>query len=229
MHYPRLATGLGAGVCHHGRHISRNCLYNSSICCRCKRDGPFLVPQSTKRSTWPMNITEMLIAPWIPADPLSTRGWIVQERALSQQKRYFWMGVCGDPGWVIDRSDQCKCSFYNLCLIKPGKVDLSVPHLLKSEDSLFLFLRYWRRLLEMYTATELTKPSDKLVAINRIVSKIRKSAGLRFIAGLWEELLSAELLWTFVYPGEMPLANSVQEYRAPTWSWACLDEPVADR
>jgi hypothetical protein len=71
----------------------------------------------------------------------------------------------------------------------------------------------------IYTATSFTQPSDKLVAITGIISRIEKSAHLNTLAGLWKEILPAGLLWKADKLRWMPV---FQEYRA----WASLERPI---
>jgi hypothetical protein len=162
----------------------------------------------------------------LPPDYLSSRGWIVQERTLSPRTLFYRAGAISwecveteiDERGVKDPFDQPKSRFHNLTLLDSEKVDLSAP-----SKSLILFHKYWSRLLVMYTTTDLTKASDKLVAINGIISKVQKAMRFTPLAGLWKDMLPAELLWKVNKPSELPLAK---EYRAPSWSWASVDSGI---
>ncbi|KAH8658328.1 hypothetical protein BX600DRAFT_514824 [Xylariales sp. PMI_506] len=44
----------------------------------------------------------------------------------------------------------------------------------------------------------------------------------RYLAGLWEDALPENLVWT-----TRRSARRSSQYRAPTWSWACLDGDVS--
>jgi hypothetical protein len=127
---------------------------------------------------------------------------------------------------VKERTDQPKNRFYNLTLIELEKIDLIGPHSFAPSDSLLMFHTYWTKFLGMYTGTTLTRPADKLVAINGIISRIERSAHLKSLAGLWREMLPGELLWNAEHPNRMLLAH---EYRAPSWSWAYLDGPITNK
>jgi hypothetical protein len=76
-----------------------------------------------------------------------------------------------------------------------------------------------------------------LPAISGIAEKIQRDIGGRYLAGIWETDLCG-LLW---YCGNKPIrckldsiplpksqtpVRSPKTYRAPTWSWASVDEPV---
>jgi hypothetical protein len=95
----------------------------------------------------------------LPADCLSSRGWVVQERALSSRTLFYRAGAISwecvetevEERGVKEQADQPKSRFYNLSLIKLGKLDLSTP-----SESLLMFHTYWTKLLGFYTATHLT-------------------------------------------------------------------------
>ena len=91
----------------------------------------------------------------------------------------------------------------------------------------------WHLLLGEYTGRELTKEKDKLVAFAGVAdhfAHLWRSQGLqtRYLAGLWEHQLPSALLWQVcLYPGE-DLRSLPRIYRAPSWSWAAVDDCVYD-
>ena len=165
----------------------------------------------------------------LPADYLSSRGWVVQERALSSRTLFYRAGAISwecvetefEERGVKEQADQPKSRFYNLSLIKLGKLDLSTP-----SESLLMFHTYWTKLLGFYSATHLTRPSDRLVAISGVISKIRQSTQLTPLAGLWKEILPAELLWK---AEDVSHLLQMQEHRAPSWSWASFDGRITNQ
>ena len=93
---------------------------------------------------------------------------------------------------------------------------------LASEDPRKL-LEIWDSITATYTASDLTYTSDKLVGISalaRHVSSYSPIAG-EYLAGMWKDQLIGQLLWS----ASNHTARSKQ-YRAPSWSWACLDGPI---
>lgn len=95
----------------------------------------------------------------------------------------------------------------------------------------------WCDIIESYSRTRLTKPTDKLVAlagIAELASRWRWSNGTQpppqYLAGLFNHDMLLMLEWnTFAFrrsrrrgPREVPPA----EYVAPTWSWASIDDRV---
>ena len=55
----------------------------------------------------------------------------------------------------------------------------------------------WTTLLAYYTATVLTYPSDRLIALAGMVTAIEESKGWTCIHGSWQELWPFDLLWGF--------------------------------
>ncbi|GLB07394.1 hypothetical protein AtubIFM57258_002728 [Aspergillus tubingensis] len=79
----------------------------------------------------------------------------------------------------------------------------------------------------VFTAYQLTVPSDKLVAISGLAKDVRrrlKDLGYdedNYLAGLWRQNLPGCLTWKVLEPGRRP-----PSYRAPSWSWASVDGAV---
>jgi len=86
-----------------------------------------------------------------------------------------------------------------------------------------------------YSRRVLTKKENKLPAISGLASLVQKSTEYKYLAGLWEEEIRRCLIWQrlprdddlailAVPPSKLQTPSS--PYRAPTWSWASIDEPV---
>lgn len=174
--------------------------------------------------------------------PLLSRAWVVQERILSPRvvymgrKQVFW-----------------ECSLARYCEMLPGvpnTIEESLAqyqpendmqsyawkhHIGKSKvrhkagDVYEQLFQGWNDIVESYTKCNLTKASDKLVAISGLANDMRtKLAALRpgphrYLAGLWEQNLPGDLVWSSSSPST---CRRAPEYRAPSWSWASLDGPL---
>ncbi|KAH8787792.1 heterokaryon incompatibility protein-domain-containing protein [Diaporthe sp. PMI_573] len=90
-------------------------------------------------------------------------------------------------------------------------------------------------LVEQYTSRNLTVPSDKLPAFSGLAERIHASLGGGYLAGLFTEDLQQGLLWKTTQDfddidtettkdGED--GTSLNQYRAPSWSWASKDRKV---
>ncbi|KAI1387330.1 heterokaryon incompatibility protein-domain-containing protein [Hypoxylon trugodes] len=80
----------------------------------------------------------------------------------------------------------------------------------------FEFHCLWYEIVEKYSTRVLTKDNDKLAAIEGLSEFVRPE----FVAGLWEEVLPFNLLWTL--KGTKPLPRP-RDRGIPTWSWASVD------
>ncbi|ROV90684.1 hypothetical protein VSDG_08286 [Cytospora chrysosperma] len=172
--------------------------------------------------------------------PLIRRGWVVQERFLARRTIHFardqiyWECVehlrCeADPegrlglvgvmaGWqAIQKRRGLKDSLR--MIIKHLHPELEAP-------SLWDLSRWstpqgcWRTIVTTYSSCDLTKESDRLIAISGVAKKFGEVIGGRYLAGLWERGLHTDLMW---------LSNASQgdavrpsDFFAPSWSWASI-------
>lgn len=85
----------------------------------------------------------------------------------------------------------------------------------------------WNMIVNLYASRKLSVPGDKLVALSGLANDMKarlqqmKPGPHRYLAGLWEETLMDTLVWNVRDP-----AIRAPEYRAPSWSWACLDGDI---
>ncbi|UZP38276.1 hypothetical protein NXS19_006092 [Fusarium pseudograminearum] len=158
-------------------------------------------------------------------DPVSHRGWTLQERVLSRRTLFYsggqMMFECNhgfrkEDGWAIDERFPSISSQPQMVSDDQTKdSDLGV-----STDKL---LRSWYQLLATYGGRKLTKPSDKLPAVSGLASIMSERLNDEYVAGHWRSLLITELPWQ---PGD---CKRVPEYRAPSWSWASVDGGIGIR
>jgi hypothetical protein len=81
----------------------------------------------------------------------------------------------------------------------------------------------WKNLVEKYSARQLTKQSDRLVALEGIRSEIAlKRSNDVYCFGLWKNGMPDQLLWYCTQPGER--RKSVLD--VPTWTWASMLQSV---
>jgi Heterokaryon incompatibility protein (HET) len=184
----------------------------------------------------------------ITKTPLNRRGWVLQERLLSPRTlsfhtQLFWecreLQACEtfpegisktssfEPDDVDDDSTLCS---------KSWRTELA-----RSNDP----YAPWRKVVEQFTVSGLTKSSDKLSALSGIAERMGTSIGAKYLAGLWEQNLPFDLLW-YIEKGRQ--ANWEPSYRvspyrgmsmhirchyqktltseAPSWSWASVEGRV---
>lgn len=80
----------------------------------------------------------------------------------------------------------------------------------------------WKHLVTDYCARDLTKPSDKLIAIDGLAREFQERYGSAlgsYHSGLWSKFLPAGLIWRSIRP-----ASPDAEFSVPSWSWAAVQE-----
>jgi hypothetical protein len=82
----------------------------------------------------------------------------------------------------------------------------------------------WYRTVQQYSRLQLTFEEDKMPALAALTQNMETlRVDDRFLAGLWEKTLLLDLLW-MVLP--LPTTGRLATWRAPTWSWACVESQV---
>ncbi|RSM05391.1 hypothetical protein CDV31_009629 [Fusarium ambrosium] len=170
--------------------------------------------------------------------PLTRRGWVFQERLLAprilqfSKMQMYWrcseLFACESWPFGASSSEQGYAVRYG-----PDLDDLELG---PSSDITTLRdqrnqTRKWELLVMQYSACDLTKPQDKLIALSGVANLFRNVTGDQYVAGLWRSALPRLLCW------ERHIGNSDETqkargarpaaYRAPSWSWASIDDPVS--
>lgn len=163
------------------------------------------------------------------ASELQRRGWTFQERALAPRKLFFssyiyWECTNGfeeevtNGGWYVHE------------LFNTGLVSLQAP----SESSALTLdhrgqmnvpehLALWYRALQDFTARQLTRPTDRLVAISGVIKFLERKLSRHNRYGMWLDFFPCDLLWKL--PGWRGTTERLEGL--PTWSWASLTATVA--
>ena len=157
---------------------------------------------------------------------LYARGWTFQERLLSKRNVHF--------------SDQlyweCQSSYASeLCPRRPPKeLELEfhdnfvqnakekLSHI--AADDLMSLHVLWSSFVRVYSDTDLSVSSDRLVAIRGLANQFVRTYGLRdsdYLAGLWRPFLAEELIWGR-QPDSYHDKGPKQPDLAPSWSWASV-------
>ena len=101
----------------------------------------------------------------------------------------------------------------------------------------------WSRLLERYSKTTITFPTDRLVALSGLAQIMSNALEDEYVAGLWKSILPSQLLWrvgqwtpaSIFDAGEEPdtaLQNranpsALRVHLAPSWSWASVEGAIS--
>jgi hypothetical protein len=82
----------------------------------------------------------------------------------------------------------------------------------------------WIEIVEDYSARHLTRMEDKLPALAGMAHEYMKRQRDTYLAGLWLISLVEHLCWRVM---NSSLSSKPIGYRAPSWTWACLDGKVS--
>ncbi|KAF3761473.1 HET-domain-containing protein, partial [Cryphonectria parasitica EP155] len=161
---------------------------------------------------------------------INTRGWVFQERLLSPrtihfgEQQVFWecrgldAAESFPAGWPRDPSYQFKDRL-------PNELDAARQHR-GPEWEVFWYSR-WGHVVYEYSRTDLTVPSDKLVALGGVANTFAAANGDQYVAGMWRRHLAVEILWLASRDRSgAQVAVRPPQYRAPSWSWASIDGEV---
>ncbi|KAF0316622.1 heterokaryon incompatibility protein [Colletotrichum asianum] len=144
---------------------------------------------------------------------LATRAWTVQERVLSPRLLSF-----GQTQMFY------QCLEGEFCESFP----LGVPNFMVPTKTYHIHgtdadpRRAWSSIVETYSRAELTKDSDKFMAFSGIAEAMEHRLGDRYLAGLWQDNLLIELLWSTMHAEK----HRPTPCMAPTWSWLSTNSVI---
>jgi hypothetical protein len=79
--------------------------------------------------------------------------------------------------------------------------------------------------VQTYSASQISVPSDKLVALSAIAKAFEAVLKDEYVVGMWHRYLEEELIWS-ISPNGIRRASNPVDYRAPSWSWTAVDGMV---
>lgn len=160
-------------------------------------------------------------------DPINSRAWTFQEQLLSAHMLVFsydgMQKICRKE--QIEGEQGCKSPAMSLAGLT------SYPKIFGYNGLDFGNARKaWESIVQEYTSRQLTYGSDKLSAIAAVAEEVGRQWNGRYVAGLWTHHLERDLKWKrgVGRPG-LPNNSARQRpkgYRAPSWSWASIDNLV---
>ena len=217
---------------------------NSSIGCFTDRDPSlirgFKIPtEQNGRSSDPLYCFDKDIwADGVSEAPLNTRAWVVQERFLSRRTLHFG---AQQIFWECHELDGCEAyprgfppAIRNANTLNHFKDIQLTRHVVSNTAGLRIVTYYpqWERIIDAYTLSNLTKSTDKIIALSGIAAEMESLYGDEYLAGLWRRYLPELLMWTVSWESTWRVINShltsrCQYYRAPSWSWLSIDGPIS--
>jgi hypothetical protein len=160
--------------------------------------------------------------------PISHRAWTLQERLLSPRTMSFFSGIPALE-WrcesvhesnigPIERLYRSDVHLYSSILPRCGAPTTT--------PAVHRLCHRWADIVHTYSIRVLSDPNDKLPAIGGIAKEFNTVLASTYYAGLWGKFLLTQLLWTSLGCPETPCCRA-SRYRAPSWSWASIDGPIA--
>lgn len=155
------------------------------------------------------------------------RGWVFQERTLSHRLLIFGKTQMLWACEQIQAAEMWPCGKTSLNYIdqfESFEVERArFNALLDREKGVATEHNTWWTFIKNYTGAKLTRGSDRLVALQGLVTQIEGLTGQQYCAGFWlNDSLPLSLLWAAARP---PFPRP-SEYRAPSWSWASVDSGI---
>ncbi|GAW18453.1 hypothetical protein ANO14919_079290 [Xylariales sp. No.14919] len=163
--------------------------------------------------------------------PLSTRAWIVQERFLatriihfSQNQIFFEClenNSCSiDPDYTLMTTGMIR-SCATTTYYKSARLQIERCTTTDLEGRLRQELyKKWVDIISVYAHCDLTKESDRLVALSGITKMFQEARGATCVAGLWKDMMYQDLTWKS--RASQGIATRRATFYAPSWSWMAI-------
>lgn len=174
--------------------------------------------------------------------PLNRRGWVLQERLLAPRVLHF------SPQqvlWECGQKVTCERAPWNF-LGTLGAIPLQeTPDGAAACKKILMDMKRlnlhespaavdWPALVSLYSGCDLTRQSDRLVAISGIAKRLCPIVKDQYVTGLWAKLLPRALLWhrqleqqAVPFESEEKARHPPLQYYTPTFSWAAADGRVS--
>ncbi|KAI6260542.1 hypothetical protein MCOR29_008042 [Pyricularia oryzae] len=164
---------------------------------------------------------------------LSRRAWTLQEKILSPRRlvygkqQIYW--ICVEGCQPSDGLPECLLTAedyeYPSVMRHFHSPGLQDPAALSPKEIRQIQSDYYSIVSTMYTARKLTKPFDKLPAFAGLAKRFQPIFGGTYLAGVWSHDIHRGITW---YNCDGPWPHALpQTYRAPSWSWACVDKGIS--
>ncbi|KAI8948475.1 heterokaryon incompatibility protein-domain-containing protein [Xylaria longipes] len=133
--------------------------------------------------------------------PLIKRGWVTQELLLGRRILFF---MPGGMSWMCKKAELTEAgNDYDL------RTDFPLPHWDSTQE--------WLWFVYIYSGTQLSIPTDRLIAIQGIANELQKRRADRYHLGLWTKDLEQQLIWL---ADDYSPAEEISQL--PSWCWASL-------
>lgn len=160
-------------------------------------------------------------------EPLNRRAWVIQERILSPRNIHY------DRDQIVWECNDFLASGrfpkgFGLLLhqrTKPLRVPLDSALRNAQEQNIpgQALHEIWRPVVGAFTSAGITKPTDRLIALHGVGTRIQEVCSWPYVAGMFLNNLQSQLCWAAV--GDVKLQRPEIPI-APSWSWASVTGPI---
>jgi hypothetical protein len=163
---------------------------------------------------------------------LDTRAWILQEQVLSPRVLYYGDGEIYWDCITVSASESSPVSASLLQDDDPDEtwvLKLIRRTLAGSTNTGTLRTKIadiWTQIIKNYSARNLTRQSDKLIALGGILVPLARILRDEPVAVMWRDRLWRQLIWWVARPCPIALTNPERMFSAPSWSWLNVTSPV---
>jgi hypothetical protein len=150
---------------------------------------------------------------WEPKDlpnqsPLFDRAWAYQERLVSPRTLYF---TEREILWECLKETACECKEDDIATSPKQQYQLGLG---KSSGA-----PQWHHIVSEFSRLDLTVESDRFPAISAVARSMGQARpNAEYLAGLWSDSLSRDLLWK----SKTPSKGRPKSKLAPSWSWVSV-------
>lgn len=194
----------------------------------------------TGNSSWPsvmgMRVAASAFNKEMEKSPLSSRGWVYQERVLSTATLHY-----GAHQMIWECRNKVVSEFSSgIQVFTQGLTYDFGRSMTVSREEPKMLMEEWDDVVGAFSRKRFTVPTDRLPAIMGVMQlfedRIDNHSNNVFIAGLWTGALHKQLLWVYddkdehdmVGPPSLDLVWVPPGWkpRSPSWSWISVDYPV---
>ncbi|KAH8665315.1 heterokaryon incompatibility protein-domain-containing protein [Ilyonectria robusta] len=165
---------------------------------------------------------DLIDAPSIDAEPISKRGWTLQESWLSRRMLIYGSGQtlwqCGEGNKADGGQAPYQYQTFKRHHFSPPLDSVNTER----------FSSIWRDLVQDFSKRQLGDPADKLNALQGIVHELEEETGDEYFGGIWKGNPIAGLSWYQNATNKDPdLMVFTPARTCPSWSWAKVDGPLS--
>ncbi|KUI53007.1 hypothetical protein VP1G_10541 [Cytospora mali] len=156
-------------------------------------------------------------------DPIDRRAWTLQERLLCPRLLiYSSHGLIWSCRTLYHQSDY----YEHLWTKEEPEWSNSATNTPTIPCLPRMKMQPWGNIVTQYSHREMSVPSDKLIALSAVAQTYSQNSEKlgTYLAGMWKNDMPTCLLWS-VSRGTS--RRALDEYRAPSWSWASVDGEIS--